>query len=91
MADINVIDVLLYGEPIGTMTRVSGDRILFAFNEAYIADENRPVLGLGFKDHLGGLITDFRPTQTRVMRPAMMKFVSSKNSSRIPGIMTPRS
>ena len=67
MADVNVLEVLLYGEPIGTLTRVSGDRILFAFNEAYIADENRPVLGLGFKDHLGGLLTDFRPTQTRVM------------------------
>jgi serine/threonine-protein kinase HipA len=67
MADVNVLDVLLYGEPIGTLTRVSGDRILFAFNEGYIADENRPVLGLGFKDHLGELITDFRTTQTRVM------------------------
>lgn len=67
MADVNVLDVLLYDEPIGTLTRVSGDRILFAFNEDYIVDENRPVLGLGFKDHLGGLITDFKPTQTKVM------------------------
>jgi serine/threonine-protein kinase HipA len=67
MADVTVLDVLLYGEPIGTLTRVSGDRILFAFNEAYIADENRPVLGLGFKDQLGGLITDFKPTQTKIM------------------------
>lgn len=67
MADVTVLDVLLYGEPIGTLTRVSGDRILFAFNEAYIADENRPVLGLGFKDQLGGLMTEFKPTQTMVM------------------------
>lgn len=67
MADVSVIDVLLYGEPIGTLTRVSGDRTLFAFNDAYIADKHRPVLGLGFKDQFGELITDFRPVQTRVM------------------------
>jgi len=67
MADVSVLDVLLYGEPIGTLTRVGGDRTLFAFNDDYIADEGRPVLGLGFKDSLGELITDFRPTQTRVM------------------------
>ncbi|MBT6262468.1 MAG: type II toxin-antitoxin system HipA family toxin, partial [Rhodospirillaceae bacterium] len=67
MADVSVLDVLLYGEPIGTLTRVGGDRTLFAFNVAYIEDGNRPVLGLGFKDTFGELITDFKPTQTRVM------------------------
>ena len=67
MTNVSVLNVFLYGEPIGTLTRVSGDRILFAFNEAYIEDENRPVLGLSFKDSLGNLITDFRPTQTKVM------------------------
>lgn len=67
MTNVSVLSVFLYGEPIGTLTRVSGDRILFAFNEAYIEDENRPVLGLSFKDSLGSLITDFRPTQTKVM------------------------
>ncbi len=67
MADVSVLDVLLYGEPIGTLTRVGGDRILFAFNDAYIKDESRPVLGLGFKDKLGQLIATFKPTQTRVL------------------------
>ena len=67
MADVTVLDVLLYSQPIGTLTRVGGDRILFAFNDDYIADENRPVLGLGFKDQFGELITGFKPTQTRVM------------------------
>ena len=66
MPDVSVLDVLLHGEPIGTLTRVGGDRILFAFNDAYISDRNRPVLGLGFKDQFGELITGFRPTQTRV-------------------------
>lgn len=67
MADVAVLNVYLYGEPIGTLTRVAGDRTLFAFNEAYIADAQRPVLSLSFKDSLGGLITDFKPTQTRVL------------------------
>ncbi len=67
MPDVSVLNVLLYGTPVGTLTRVAGDRTLFAFNEAYIADAHRPVLGLGFKDALGRLITDFQPTQTKVM------------------------
>ena len=67
MADVTVLDVLLYGAPVATLTRVSDDRILFAFNEAFIADDNRPTLGLGFKDQLGELITDFRPTRTKAL------------------------
>ena len=67
MADVSVLDVMLYDEPIGTLTRVSGDRTFFAFNETYIKDENRPVLGLHFKDTYGELRTDFRPTQAKLM------------------------
>lgn len=67
MAEVSVLDVLLHGEPIGTLTHVGQDRILFAFNERYINDPERAVLGLGFKDELGNLITDFRTTQTRLL------------------------
>ncbi|AGS25212.1 type II toxin-antitoxin system HipA family toxin [Rhizobium etli] len=67
MSDVSVLDVLLYDEPIGTLTRFGGDRTLFAFNEAYLNNDQRPVLGLRFKDALGQLITDFKPTQTRLM------------------------
>ena len=67
MPDVTVLNVFLYGEPVGTLTRFAGDRTLFAFNEAYIADPDRPVVSLGFKDALGGLITDFQTTQTRVL------------------------
>ena len=59
MADVSVLEVLLHGEPIGTLTRVSGDVTLFAFSEAYVADAGRPVLSLGFKSELGELTTDF--------------------------------
>ncbi|WP_192034428.1 HipA domain-containing protein [Halomonas sp. YLGW01] len=67
MADVSVLDVLLYGEPVGTLTHVGGDRTIFAFNEAYIDDSDRPTQGLAFKDEFGGLLTDFRAYQKRVM------------------------
>ena len=67
MAEVRVLDVLLHGTPIGTLTHVPGDRTLFAFVESYAADERRPVLGLSFKDRLGELITAFRPTRTRLL------------------------
>lgn len=67
MADVSVLEVLLYDEPIGTITRIAGDRSIFAFNESYIANENRPTLGLRFRDEAGELLTEFRPYQTRLM------------------------
>lgn len=63
---VSVLDVRLYDRSIGTLTNVGGDRTIFAFNEDYIADENRPVLGLSFKDALGNLLTDFPVTQRRL-------------------------
>jgi serine/threonine-protein kinase HipA len=67
MADVSILDVLLHGAPVGALTRVAGDRILFAWNDSYIGDEDRPTLGLAFKDAFGALITEFRPTQTRLL------------------------
>lgn len=67
MADVSVLEVLLYDAPIGTLTRLEGDRSIFAFNESYIADENRSVLGLRFKDPYGGLITDFKLRRISIM------------------------
>lgn len=66
MSDIAVLDVRLYGQPLGTLTRFPGDQVLFAFNEAYIGDPNRPTLSLSFKDVRGSLITDVRAAQTRL-------------------------
>lgn len=72
MANVSVLEVLLYEEPIGTLTLVPGDRSLFAFNEDYIADEERPLLSLGFKDSVGQLVTTFRP-----YGPGIMPFFSN--------------
>jgi serine/threonine-protein kinase HipA len=67
MPDVSTLNVLLYGEPIGTLTHVGGDRTLFAFTDRYINDKQRPILSLGFKDAFGDLITEFAPTQTKLI------------------------
>ena len=66
MPDIAVLDVLLHGEEIGTLTRLPGDRNFFVFAEDYINNPKRPTLSLSFKDVFGELITEVPPTQTRV-------------------------
>ncbi len=67
MADISVLDVLLHGKPIGTLTFFPGEQTLFAFTQSYIDDQKRPTLSLSFKERTtGGLITDVRPTRVRV-------------------------
>lgn len=66
MADVSVLEVLLHGQVIGTITQVGYDRNLFAFNKSYIDDPNRLTLSLSYKDTHGELITDIRPTQTKV-------------------------
>lgn len=66
MPNITLLRVLLYNEPIGTLTRLPGDKYLFAFDEEYINNPNRPILSLSFKDILGDLITDIKITRTRL-------------------------
>jgi serine/threonine-protein kinase HipA len=63
MHDISVLDVHLHGRAIGTLTHLQGDRTIFAFSDDYVKDESRPTLSLSFKDNLGGLITNIKPTQ----------------------------
>ncbi|WP_029029218.1 type II toxin-antitoxin system HipA family toxin [Salinarimonas rosea] len=66
MPDVSVLDVRLHGETIGTLAHLGGDRTIFAFSDSYVAREDRPTLGLSFKDALGGLITELPATQRRV-------------------------
>lgn len=66
MADIALLNVTMNGRQIGTLTNLPGDRTLFVFDDAYVADQVRPVLSLSFRDVYGDLITDIKPTQTRV-------------------------
>jgi serine/threonine-protein kinase HipA len=66
MTEVTVLDVRLYDKSIGTLTLLPGDRILFTFDDGYVADATRPALSVSFKDAFGALITDIRPTQTRL-------------------------
>ena len=67
MSDIRVLEVLLYGEAIGLLTLLPGDRSLFAFNDRYASHEPRPTLGMAFENIHAELITEFQPTQKRLM------------------------
>ncbi len=67
MADISLLNVRLYGALIGTLTHVQGDRTLFSFTDDYVADQNRPMLGLSFKDEFGSLITQWPVKQKRLL------------------------
>jgi len=63
---LNALSVQLHGRQIGIITRLAGDRQLFAFEEDYIDDQQRPTLSLSFKGSTGGLVTNFRPVGRRV-------------------------
>lgn len=66
MSDLPVLNVNLYERTIGTIVLMPGDRSLFVFTEDYINAPERPTLSLAFKDQFGELITQIKPTQTRV-------------------------
>ena len=63
---LNALSVRLYGKQIGVMTRLAGDRQLFAFEQDYIDDQHRSTLSLSFKSSTGGLVTQFSPVGRRV-------------------------
>jgi serine/threonine-protein kinase HipA len=63
---LNALSVRLHGKHVGIITRLAGDRQLFAFEQDYIDDPHRPTLSLSFKGSTGGLVTNFRPVGRRV-------------------------
>jgi len=63
---LNALSVRLHGKHIGIITRLAGDRQLFAFEQHYIDDPQRSTLSLSFKGSTGGLVTNFRPVGRRV-------------------------
>ena len=64
--DVKALAVRLHGREIGVITRLAGDRHLFAFEQAYVDDPARPMLSLSFKGRSGGLVTNFRPVSQRL-------------------------
>ena len=67
MSEAEFLSVLLYGQQIGTLVHVGGEKSLFSFDDSYINDLNRPTLSLSFKDIYDGLITDQRLYSVRLM------------------------
>jgi serine/threonine-protein kinase HipA len=63
---LKALSVQLYGRRIGVITRLAGDRQLFAFEQDYIDDGKRATLSLSFKGSTGGLVTNFHPVGRRV-------------------------
>ena len=62
----HILSVLLHKRPIGTLVLLAGEQNLFAFDDVYIRDLKRPTLSLSFKSLMGDLITDVKPTRTRL-------------------------
>lgn len=67
MPDVSILNVLLHGRKIGTLTYLGGEKTVFAFTEDYINDPNRQTLSLNFKDQQGDLITDHRPYKIKLL------------------------
>src|SRR6266852_9261897 len=63
---VNSLAVHLHGRRIGIIYRLAGDRHLFAFEQDYIDDPDRPTLSLSFKGQAGGLVTAVRPVSRRL-------------------------
>ncbi|HEY4075382.1 MAG TPA: type II toxin-antitoxin system HipA family toxin [Rhizomicrobium sp.] len=61
MPDVSVLEVRLGEIRVGTLTLAPGDQSLFAFDQAYLDNPDRPTLSLSFKDSFGQLITEIRP------------------------------
>lgn len=66
MIDAAALDILLNDRRIGTLARLDGDRSIFTFDEAYLADEERPTLSVAYRDQYGSIINAPRAYQTQI-------------------------
>ena len=51
---LNALAVNLGNRRIGVINRLAGERQLFAFEQDYVDDPDRPTLSLAFKGRTGG-------------------------------------
>ncbi len=63
---VNALGVYLEDRRIGIINRLAGDRHLFAFEQDYVDDPNRPTLSLSYKGQTGGLVTAVRVVGRRL-------------------------
>ena len=62
----NTLAVNLGERRIGIIHRLAGDRHLFAFEQDYVDDANRPTLSLTYRGQTGGLVTAVRAVSRRL-------------------------
>jgi len=60
------LTVRLSGRQVGLITRLTGDRHVFTFDEAYVDDPNRATLSLSFKNKMGGVKAAISPHSVRL-------------------------
>jgi serine/threonine-protein kinase HipA len=65
-APVDTLEVRLGQTTVGTLARLPNDATLFVFDRAYVEDEHRPTLSLGYKGRDGGLVERLRPTRTKL-------------------------
>lgn len=63
---VNALGVYLQDRRIGIINRLAGDSHIFAFEQDYIDDPNRPTLSLSYKSRTGGLVTAVKPVGRRL-------------------------
>jgi serine/threonine-protein kinase HipA len=63
---LNALGVHFHDRRIGIINRLAGDSHIFAFEQDYIDDPNRPTLSLSYKSRTGGLVTTVRPVSRRL-------------------------
>lgn len=63
---LNALGVYLHDRRIGIINRLGGDQHIFAFEQDYIDDPNRPTLSLSYKSRTGGIVTAVRPVARRL-------------------------
>lgn len=66
LENTKALAVLLQGRRVGIINRLAGDRVLFAFEQDYVDDPNRPTLSLSFKGQGGRVVTSTRSYVGRV-------------------------
>jgi serine/threonine-protein kinase HipA len=63
---VNVLEVLLGNDLVGTLTHLPDDRTIWAFDPAYVENPARPTLSLSFKTASGGVTAATRPTRLKL-------------------------
>ena len=63
---LNALGVYLQDRRIGIVNHLAGDRNIFAFEQEYIDDPDRPTLSLSYKSQTGGLVTTVHAVSRRL-------------------------